>query len=149
MEALIEMHAWTVARPRHETSIATDGVNSKLVKFEQVEKEQGMLFIVFFFMTWLESFTGIISFACYLMFPALSFTCPHSPPTPPFVCSRSLGMDRPRLSLFRICITHKNSPNIIMLTLAYFITEQTRRRLAKFFESMRSAVEALNSIRLP
>ena len=62
MEALIEMHAWTVARPRHETSIATDGVNSKLVKFEQVEKEQGMLFIVFFFMTWLESFTGIISF---------------------------------------------------------------------------------------
>ena len=47
MEALIEMHAWTAARPRHETSVATDHVNSKLVKIEQVEKEQGMLFILF------------------------------------------------------------------------------------------------------
>lgn len=53
MEALIETHAWTVARPRYETSVTTDHVNSKLVKVEQIEREQGMFvvhrFLVFFF----------------------------------------------------------------------------------------------------
>ncbi|RDB30121.1 hypothetical protein Hypma_014090 [Hypsizygus marmoreus] len=43
LDALIETHAWASARPKHESTLAAQSVEEKIVSVIEAEKEQGML----------------------------------------------------------------------------------------------------------
>ncbi|KAG6830284.1 hypothetical protein H0H87_008582 [Tephrocybe sp. NHM501043] len=42
LNALLETHAWAAARPKHESSLAAQNIEKKIVSVMETEKEQGM-----------------------------------------------------------------------------------------------------------
>ncbi|KAG6854102.1 hypothetical protein C0991_010516 [Blastosporella zonata] len=42
LDALLETHAWAAARPKHESSVAAQNIEKKIVSVMETEKEQGM-----------------------------------------------------------------------------------------------------------
>ncbi|KAG6919813.1 hypothetical protein DXG01_000315 [Tephrocybe rancida] len=42
LDAILEMHAWASARPKHESSVAAQNIEKKIVSVMETEKEQGM-----------------------------------------------------------------------------------------------------------
>ncbi|KAG6860296.1 hypothetical protein C0995_013032 [Termitomyces sp. Mi166 len=42
LDAILEMHAWAAARPKHESSLAAQNIEKKIVSVMNTEKEQGM-----------------------------------------------------------------------------------------------------------
>ncbi|KAH0580829.1 hypothetical protein H2248_011987 [Termitomyces sp. 'cryptogamus'] len=44
LDAILETHAWAAARPKHESSLAAQNIENKIVSVMNTENEQGMFF---------------------------------------------------------------------------------------------------------
>jgi hypothetical protein len=153
IESLLTFHAWAAARPRHEHNVVCEVISSKMAKIEETEKDQGR----YHTSLCTENHLRLSSVPPHnhrssetedeeCMYPLVD-ACPHSPPRPAFVCSRSLGMPMsllhftfdPFLSLSQL---YRLSTDSCCLSTCSF-PEQNRRRLADFVEMMTNAVAGL------